>query len=360
MGLLGFAFAITFVPYLAEASNAPKWIIASVLVPWMLAGRRIEMTTAHWLVLAFLAWCAISLFWAVSLFDGVNQLWKFIVLAGVFALGSCVDIRPALKWFVFGIVINGVVAALQHEGILQSLSVAGHAGLLLQKNYLAEAGLVAAVIAFTLNRWLSGSLSLVVLAISASKAAWFAGGMMGAYWVWRRHRLLGAATALLVAAGSVGVLTLWIDQHGFWDRSPGARVAMTANTAVAIADRPLGHGVGSFWSGYPLYHDRVIETGPGAYGLVMRPRTPHSDLLTIGFELGIPGLAFLFMLVWQLRRHEYSAVILSFILLGLFAFPLFVPSTALIVALVAGRICGDRQRIRGFARIRRTDVPAGA
>ena len=342
----------------AEASNAPNWIIASILVPVLLLRCRIEMKRGHWIVLALLGWTAFSLLWATSVFDGLNQLWKYMVLAGAFALGSCVDIRPALKWFILGIAVNVSVAVAQEFGLWVSLSAAGNAGLLLQKNYLAESGLLALMAAFVLGSRILAVPSLLAWTLPFSKSALFAGGLVATHWVWKRHRLAGAFLGLLVVVGSVAAVGHFVKQSGFWDRSPGARVAMAANTASAIVGRPLGHGVGSYWSAYPVYHDRIMPTGPGAYRVTVRPRTAHSDILTVGFELGFPGLFLLAWLGFLMRGHEYSRIVLAFAALGAFAFPLFVPSTALIVALVAGRICGDGHTVRRIYDRRRGDVQA--
>ena len=357
MRLLGFAMALAWLPMFSEASNGPKWVVASLLIP-LLIRPQIVMTKAHWTGLALLAWSSVSLLWAVSLYDGINQFWKYVVLGGAFMVGSQRDVRPALRWFAVGMAINTALAVAQHFGVLGSLSVAGYAGLLMNKNYLAEAGLMATVAALVAGpKWLAVP-GLIAWILPLSKSAIVAGGIAFGCLLFKVRKRL--AIAVVVLALTIGGAMLWrfVDLHGFWDRSPGGRLAMAANTVAAIYDQPWGHGVGSFWSAYPLYHDRVLPSGQGVYLATVRPRTAHSDILTTGFELGLPGLLLLGLLfTFALRSREPAKyVVLAFGALGLFAFPLYVPHTAIMAALVAGYVCRGRRAVRGLPNSRRAHL----
>jgi len=76
-----------------------------------------------------------------------------------------------------------------------------------------------------------------------------------------------------------------------------SRRTFFANTWIAAGDfLPLGSGVGSFVSVYPLYENQAIVTHTYV-------NHAHSDLLELLLETGIPGMLLLaFFMLWWIRR----------------------------------------------------------
>jgi hypothetical protein len=105
-----------------------------------------------------------------------------------------------------------------------------------------------------------------------------------------------------------------------------------------------GKGIGSFWAEYPAYAKAVIPSPVSLINAKMRPHTAHNDVLTVVVETGVIGLllalGFIVHVMNTRHRDEESraakAAIYTFFALGLFSFPLFVPTTGALFALAAG------------------------
>ena len=87
----------------------------------------------------------------------------------------------------------------------------------------------------------------------------------------------------------------------------------------------------------------------------MRPRTAHNDFMTVAAETGIPGV---FLLTWFFitvlrgsvatdEKKTAFYTILAFLLLGMFNFPLYLPTSAFLAALSAGYLAGSGPPVRG-------------
>tara|TARA_Y100000310_G_scaffold216969_2_gene218048 strand:+ start:1418 stop:2617 length:1200 start_codon:yes stop_codon:yes gene_type:complete len=366
MPLFVFALTILFCPAFAEAGNTPRWALLSIALPAFLIlfksyliGSRAP--AVHWVGFIWLAWAAVSLFWSLSFYDGVVGLWRWVLFGIAFYLGSQLRVdaigRIALA-FACGLALNGVLALGQSEfkeslpwldWILQTVSPAGT---FVNKNYLAESALVGVVLALTLHlwwlRWPLAALCGLGWLLPLSRGAMLAGAVVALLWLLSRDRArkvtcrVVAGLIVVVAAGGF-TWHYWgvdLDQSSFGDR-----VSFYANSLAMIGDKPFGHGIGNFWAAYPNYHDAAISTPADAYRFNSRPRTAHNDFLTLTTETGIIGgagiIVLLFMVIYR-SRSPYRYALFAILSLGAFNFPMYLPVTGFMAALVAGHLAAER------------------
>lgn len=343
MPFLALIASLAFWPGFAEASNTPKWALLFIFVPLMLVGRGVRITHhGPWL---FLLWgCAVSI-WGPWL-DSLAIMWRWATLVMVFYLAGTMTDRE-FRWTVYaaavGVSVSGFLAIFQAHnptflGIHQGASPSG---LLMNKNYLGEAGVVLLIACLILrNRWLSLFL-LPAWLIPKAKMAILTGFVLIGALVWRRARWL---TLVMGVAGVL--LALVIFENEDWRNSSlGVRTTLIGNTVMMIADNPLGRGAGGYWRDYPLYHDAFKPTHELIYDFDIRPRTAHNESLTILAEFGLPGFACIaWILVSAFRRGRNRAArygLLALLGVGLSGFPLYIPTTAFLAVLFAGYLCGS-------------------
>jgi hypothetical protein len=368
MTILSFLITVLYWPYFVAPANNPKWVVLSAVIPLILMFRTVPWSRAHTVGMAWLLWAAVTIFWATSTPDAFMRLWQFILAGGIFAIGSTLterQIRNCLLAFCVGVSVNAVVGILQATEWLDPLFMVGDipfpfhatpvAGLQVNGNYMAEMGLVAFVAAVcglstkelpkkTRVLWIMLiPLILVTLFLPQSKGAVAAFMMVGVVWLWPRVRWLSTT---LLAAGILAALS-YIAYFGLDHWSLAPRIGLFSNSFVSIT--VFGYGIGSFWSTYPLFYDAAITSSEHVYHFSTGPRTAHNDFLTMGVETGIVGLILLgwfFMEVLKRRDDVAWYVVVSFLALGVFNFPAYVPTTLFMAALCAGFLCRPRNDLR--------------
>ena len=368
MTILSFLITVLYWPDFVAPANNPKWVFLSAVIPLILLFRTVQWTRAHKIGAAWLAWAAITVFWSTSTPDAVMRLWQFMLAGGIFAIGSTLtekQIGRCLIAFCIGVSVNAVVGTLQAADWLDPLWRVGDtimpitlevgkpfpfhatpiAGLQVNGNYMAEMGLMAFVAVFSQGKYVKALFPLILVALffPMSKGAVAALLMVWVIWVWPRSRWLstGLLAAGMLAAG------VYIVAFGLDHLTLAPRVALFANSFVSISF--FGFGIGSFWSTYPLFYDAVIISPEQVYQFSASPRTAHNDFLTMGVETGIVGLVLLgwfFMEVLKRRNGASWYVVVSFLALGVFGFPAYIPTTLFMAALCAGFICKPGDDLR--------------
>lgn len=339
MSLLAFLAAALYWPTVTAAATTPKWAMLSIAVPLLFLLKEPKIRGELLPLGLFLLWSAVTLTWG-PLYDGVAQWWQFAVVAGLVALEA--DYRKVVFWFGVGVSISGVLAIPQYFGWNFIEQAIPPAGLFMNKNFLAEAGLMALVGAVAFRHWLLIPPLICAVILPASLGAFVTAAILALCWVWRKSKRL--AIAGVFAGVLLGAIVYpHLDKTAF-----DARAALYLNTIGMIADKPFGHGIGSYWAAYPFYHDALTETPEVIYRAYVRPEKAHNDFLTVFAETGIPGV---FLLGWFLlnvfKRAEKSGwVLLAFLGLGLFNFPLFNPATAFLAAVTCGHILNSRNHLR--------------
>lgn len=346
---LSFLIAVAYWPGFVGAATAPKWMLLSAVVPFLL--RRFEWTAAHTWLTVFLGWCALSLFWTVSLYDGLDHLWHFILYGLIFCVGSSLkSLKGPLIAFALGVSVSSLMAPFQVPWIYEYINwripewivqAAPPAGLFMNRNYLAEAALLAAVGLLAARTWWPVPFLLPGLLLPGSMGVFASAALTG---MTRLNRWLAGALIVLGAA----LLLAWFSWGPSGERSSFEhRKALYLNSLALVS--PFGNGIGSYWATYPTVHDAVIPTPLEVYSFSVRPRTAHNDPLTLTAETGIVGLIlFIGFCVCVLRRPREPGwyVFVTFLCLGLFNFPLYhTPASAFIAFLAAGCLCRCRHYV---------------
>lgn len=335
MALFSFLVAVLCIPGIGSGAVVPRWTLIALVIPWLLP-RQIRLTPGHVLILAFIGYCALSLFWAVDLYGGALWLFRYLLLAGLFFIGATLSsLRPVLIGSALGLAISGIVAIAQTFGFAlfeQFARPAGWmyaAGLYFNPNFMAEAAVLVVVGLLTISGGIPYLISVVPAVVIPNAR--------GAYVALIASVALMARNRMWLALGAIALAALWLLTLRYEIRisSISERFAIWRDTIDGLTW--FGHGVGSFYLQYPLTATRTDT-------LLTRPDHAHNDYLELVFTLG-PGALFIFALGffgWRYGRDRTAAfVLLAFCVEAVFAFPLHNPVTGFIAALAAGRLFGS-------------------
>ena len=353
-GVFSFFLGIAFIPGIADAAGAPRWALLSLFVPLMLAAiGRTRVTLGHLILAFYVLWAAITLAWSPGLYDGLDALWKLLLIAGLFAIGAELPtLRPIALGLGLAIALNSAFVLAQAAGFDPVPHMPGPtgmgAGLFMNRNSLAEAAALVLILVLAHRLWwlvpvIVPSLIWFEPGMRQGAHVWYptaqgaltALGVAGTAWLWTKSRL---AALLLIMAVAIGVAFAVYTRV---NASVPERLAIWTVTARGLT--PQGNGLGSFYLRFPAH---VAETDP----LVTRPINAHNDLLQIAYETGLPGavlvLAFGALLLFTRGAVGERLVLLAFFVEGCFANPLGLPVSAFVAALCAGRVCRARPRLR--------------
>ena len=339
MLVLSFLATALYWPHVEGAVTTPRWALLAIVVPWFLHEQR--LTAVHIAGGAFLAWAALTMLWNPAPLDGMGALLTLFVLAVCFCLGSQLsNLQPLYIGAALGITVSSIIAVVQFAGFHPLLTITPVSGLFANGDFMAEAA------------------ALVLVAVVSERIWWAVPGLLPALVLpFARGAALACAVALLVH---------FRGRKGFWFLLCAVPVAVALYALVkgddgAIADRLFiwrsafdgitlfGHGVGSFWSTFPLYDLRFVP--------LRTPEFAHNEFLNVAFELGIVGLVlfavFCLMLIGPLDTPRL--VLIALLVESCFAFPLHEPTTAFLGMVVAGYAVWNRYLLRDLvAGCRRT------
>lgn len=335
--LIAFGAAAAFWPSLVEGATLPRWWVILLGAAIMLPQVTPRTGLAHWLGLAFMAYLALSGLWVPVIDDWANELILFTALGAWFCIGSALDdLTPAFEGFALGIGVSSAAAIAQVLGWGDIPQSAVPGGLFYNRMFLGEAAALAVIGAVAFDcRWFALA-ALPAMLLSESRAALVAFGVAGALMAWRTHRLI--ATLVLLVGVLAAVFLTVVDA-----RKPGSIADREGNwTQAAAGFTWLGHGAGSFWSVHPLYQPPTNDPFNPAY--MTRSPHAHNDAVELIFEDGIGAalLAAVVVIALTAPLEPASYVLVAFLVLGLFGDPLFMPATAFLGALCAGRLCRRR------------------
>lgn len=331
LSLLTIALAVLYVPGIASAAHAPRWwlvIIGSPLV--LMLAPRITWTLGHTLGCVFLLGAAVSWFWSFSPFDTVYQLVLLLGLACAFGAGAeAGDLKAVWLGLAYGLAPSCVLSIFQIYGYKLGLPSNAVDGLFLNRNTYALLGAVALVGLITTRQTYGYPLLFAGWSALApcSRSVWLTLGAL-ALLSWLRSktwvfRLQAISFFLFVAAG----LLYW---DGFDPERWGSmyyRLQFIEWTLVNL--RPEGWG----WGAY----DEVFKFG-----------NAHLDMLEVAFELGLLAwpLFALVVVAWGSGLGPERAVLFTLLLASCFNPQLHTPLAAFLAAVVLGRMCAERERLR--------------
>jgi O-antigen ligase len=290
--------------------------------------------------------------------DGITNVLSLFELFALYALLSFTPVdRKTLGVVITAVMVGGVLAGgygtyLFHKGVMVSqdarLMVRTTDGAI-DPNHFAAALLLPfalALMAFVEARrivirgFAIGAVAFIGLGIllAGSRGALVSAAVMLVYMIWRsRKRML--LTGLAIAGGGIGLAAFGqhiMERFNTIAESGGAgRLGIWKVAAVAFSRHPLlGAGAGNFQNAYndaflsvPAFASmRIVE---GAHWNI----APHSNIIWVGVELGILGLAALIYAWWMQFRSLQSIgasselyplrIALEAALIGLFVAGLF-------------------------------------
>lgn len=342
---------LAFWPYWEGGGITPRWAVLAVMGACCLtAASEIRMTRAHWIGAAFLAYATLSLLWTPVETDGIGAMFKLAFMALVFmAASECDDIGPAYAALGLGVTVSAAIAVTQALGEPWVPVLVGPAGLFVNKNYLSEIAVVTLVLTAGRGWWVLVPGPAVALLLSHSRGSLVALAAVAVVWCLPRSRALAGAVAGVCVACGIVSLSLTLGPKELHDESSLVhRLGVWTPTLRHLT--PFGYGIGSFYVTYPTFNPHPVLA-------LTRPEHAHNEVINVASELGVPGLvlflAFFGYAAWTAAETERLAIV-AIMVVGMFSFPLHLPATGFVAALVAG---WSTRRLR---RVRRTDLYGGA
>lgn len=338
VGIWAFLVAAAFVPGIMSAAVVPRWAIIALGVPLVSQIRMQIPTVLQVAIAAGFAWTAASIMHAPDQMDSLLQLFLMACLFGVMAAASQFDtLDQAIEGLCWGLGLSGVVcivALLVGHPILAQANPKLPSGLFYNSEVMVELAAPIVVWAIVKHRWLLVGVATVPMLFNASRISFVvvALGLLFAFWprAWRaRIAISGAVAVALVAL--VGYLTFG-NPDSLKFGSAASRMASWLTAIYSIT--PVGHGFG-FW--------RAAHGGE---------EFAHSDVLQAFAEIGLGALLFAVVPVYALRNRRDHAERAAFFVICIelvVSFPLHVPATGFLAALLAGylvRECAGVRRIQ--------------
>ncbi len=314
--------SLCYVPGITGAALSTQYAVLSMVLPFTL-WRQGNVTAFHWLGIALIAFASTSLLWNTDPLGGIHGLWMLCIAGLTFWLGSTLT---TLRYVYAGLAVGGAVSSIIAGFQLLPTAAGIPAGLYYNSAAQGEILALLIVALFSERMYFYAVPLMPGVALAQSRGAWLALliGVLGLY---------VRKTWLLAVAAAAVCIAMWIGGVSDAERW---RIWLAAWGDLSW----FGNGVGSFAS--QMYWDR---------GRVLYPEFVHNDALQLAYEYGIaaavPAAIFAFVLL-QTQAREWP-VVLAFVVMGLFSFPLYMPVTAFIGILAAGRIVRDRYRVRRFS-----------
>lgn len=328
-GVWAFLVAVAFIHGIMSAAFAGRWAIIALGVP-LVAQIEFKFSPFVRFCLAFgTAWAAVSLIATPDLRGGVFELFFLIVLVGVMGTASQLkSLGSALSGLCLGVGVSSLFCLSSIFGhTLVDQGSSRFAGLFYNSEVLTELAAPLFVWAVVSRRWPMAACTVLPLFINGSRISVLAAAIALVYGC---RSLPWRYLASVALAGGAAVLAMALSRDIWTLGSFGERVVFWISTAMAIT--PLGNGIG--W--YRASH--------------LTQEFAHSDVLQAMAELGIGVACFAVIPVvifWRDRgENAERAAFLALCVEMAISFPLHVPATAFLVALLAGYLVRDRGVVR--------------
>lgn len=317
----GFLLMVAYWPFITGAATTPRWSVLVIGLVSLLWLPPLRVNAVHLTGAAFLGWCCLTFLWTSSPLDSVDALAKLLVLAGLFVVGASLrDLRPLYLGAAAGLAVSSGLVLLDIAGAVSYAQASRPAGLFLNYLYLAEVAALVLVACVDLGAWwaaaaVAPSIGIVYAARGPILALWVAAGAgLGRRWGgFAAVGGLGLIAAILMRPSSVlERFALWLDVLPAWSFA--------------------GHGWGSYYGAAPAFMSHID---------VAAIRHPHPNNLPLEllFEVGLIGLALavaLYILLLLAAPRTERLVLIAFLVEACLGFPLSLPATAGLIAVVAG------------------------
>jgi O-Antigen ligase len=337
MFALGFLITAAYWPGIISPAMSPRWAALSILAPALLLYRQdlpVPFTGAHFAGCLLVLWAALTVVWSFSPLDSINGLWLFVAIPAIcFVLGSqSSSLRPLFIGAGLGLALSSAVAVAQTFGWQGLPQIASPSGLFLNRNFMAEAAALVLIWLIAERVWWLATLVAPAIALTDARGALLALGVGLGLLLWQRpSRLTAGLLACVVALFSHAMLL-----RGTATMTERIDIWSDASDGLSW----FGNGIGSFGvMAHKLQPDGV-------------PAHAHNDVLEILCDLGVVGLGLAALFVSELlgSLNSVRLVLIVFAVEGCFGFPLYLPATLAIAAVVAGAAVRDRTVVRDVAR----------
>lgn len=331
--ILSFAIMTAFVPGIIGATSNTSWAVMWLAMPLLLLNCKIEITLIHILGLIFLSYAALSLLWSPH---GLLELMQLLALASVFVWGFTIkDLRKVTIGLAVGLAVSSVIAILQYFKIdLGILTTDKLTGLFINPNIYAEVSGMLLVLILIYKLWWFIPVTIPGLLVS-SRAVVIALGITLAMFTWTKSKLLSVAIVLFswFIAFKLSIRDTIFSDLGIEavnTKSLNIRIGMWQDMLSGFSI--FGNGIGSFVYLFPEYNKHLDVT-------VSIAEYAHNDLLQLIFELGIGAIPLVLIVAYLLKvNNEHRNALIFFLIIGFFGFPLHMPVTGFVVALVAAQL----------------------
>lgn len=328
--LLGFAIMTAFVPGVIGLASITSWAVMWLFAPVLLLKCKIEANMITMLGAIFLSYAALSLLWSPH---GMLEFLQLLALASIFVWGSSLkDLKNVTIGLSVGLGVSAVLAIFQLYGIETVSSVGNRpSGLFINSNIFAEISGMLLLMILVNKLWWLIPVTLPGL-MSSSRAVVLALGVSLAVMIWKKSKVL--AGLILVSSWFIVYFVTF----------PNAISSNASANAMSIYQRidmwqdmlagftAFGNGIGSFIFKFPEFNKHLDVSHIIA-------EYAHNDLLQLIFELGVGAIPLILAVCMLLTiDNAYRPVLIFFLIIGMFGFPLHVPVTSFMVALVAAQL----------------------
>lgn len=331
--LLGLAVSIAFWPGMLSPAFGPRWAVLAIGLPLALAIDPRELPeTIRWLLAFFLAIAAASIFVSPDRLTAYYEMMQIVIVAGVsVAAAGLDDSDKAMDGVAVGLMVSVMIA-------LFGLSTAGDqgrggdvipTGLFLNSEVFAEFAALVFVWAAARMRPIAAAAALVPIALCNSRIAIATAliGVLYAYW----PKSIAKGVALAACIGMVMVVMVFA-LGSYKIGTADHRIVIWGTAVLAFWHDPFGRGLGWFQAALP---DEMFA---------------HSDALQMLTELGVGAVAIIIIPIAALRKgrgtNAERALFVAVCFQSVVSFPLHMPASAFVAALVAGRLVGRRALVR--------------
>lgn len=333
VGVWAFLVTVAYVPGIMSAAIVPRWAVIALGIPLVSQIRWQIPASLQIAIAAGVAWTAATIIQAPDRADSLLQFFFLLCLLGAMGVASQLDsLDQALAGLCWGVAVSAafcIATAVTGHHFVAYHHIELKPGLFYNSEVLCELAAPLVVWAAVKRQWHFVAICLIPIALNTSRIAVVAVavGMVVAFWpsTWRaRAALVGVALLL------VGAVIAYFSMFNFKIGSVGLRIVGWLTALYAIT--PAGQGFGWY---------RATHAGE---------EFAHSDVLQAFAEIGLGALFFALIPIYALwnrsRDHAERAAFVVVMVEVVASFPLHVPATGFLAALLAGYLVRDRLGVR--------------
>lgn len=328
----GFAVTAAYWPGMLSPGYATRW--AAILIGIALFTSMEPRNTPEpirWALGFLLAFGLVAtVFASPDPMGGYLEIFYVVILCLALVAGAGMDrLDPLMTGVGIGLIPSAVLCVMERYQIWRPFPIYGEAGgLFVNSEIMAEFAVIPLIWALLSRKWWIAAIAVVPVAMCTSRVAGlmilfaFAYSIWPKSW-WVRLGIIVAIPASIVAA----IAVLGIGNPTSLDHR------MTLWLATLFAWNQYGHGFGWFQFAHPF------------------EQFSHSDVLQVVAEVGIAGFALLIIPVMAFRRKRGTnadrATFAAALLACAVSHPLHFPGTGFLIAVLAGLLVSDRDRLLG-------------